>query len=98
MLRHKGAQPGNQNARKHGFYSDVLEPSQKRDLQQASLIQGIDAKFVLLRTKLKSIVVHDPDNLRLIAYAAKTLVKMVNTRQKLALVDRFLAENQPKRP
>ena len=29
MKRNKGAQPGNRNARKHGFYSKALMPSEK---------------------------------------------------------------------
>jgi uncharacterized protein YjcR len=40
--RKRGAQHGNQNARKHGFYSCVLDELEQRDLEEAMLLEGID--------------------------------------------------------
>ena len=37
-----GAPPGNQNARKHGFYSKVLAPAEKRILDDASGVDGLE--------------------------------------------------------
>jgi hypothetical protein len=58
MLRVKrkpGAQPGNQNARKHGCYSKILSPEEQRLLTVAS-IPGIDAEIALIRTRIRSLV------------------------------------------
>jgi hypothetical protein len=60
MKRTPGGQPGNQNARKHGFYSNVLDAAQQHDLEQAKNYKGIDGEIDLLRTKIKSVVAHDP--------------------------------------
>jgi len=37
-----GAPRGNQNARKHGFYSRVLDEAQKLQLDEAREVEGID--------------------------------------------------------
>ena len=38
----RGAPKGNQNARKHGFYSRVLEEAERLDFKIASSVDGID--------------------------------------------------------
>ena len=42
IKRKKGAQKGNQNARKHGFYARVLDEADKLDFQLAAGVDGID--------------------------------------------------------
>jgi hypothetical protein len=81
----KGGQPGNQNARKHGFYSTVLDSAQKRRLKEASLVKGLDEEISLLRVKLQSVVENDPDNVRLILQAVITLARLLRTRNNLGL-------------
>ena len=62
--RKRGAQPGNQNGRKHGLYSNVLSSEQKEYLSDFmkltdSLDQGIDA----IRRKMRYMVDNNsPDN------------------------------------
>ena len=50
--RRSGAQPGNQNGRKHGFYSSFLTPVERRKLKEASGLQGLQHEMELLRVKL----------------------------------------------
>ena len=40
MKRNNGVQPGNRNARKHGFYSKVMTRSEKLELQKAVSVEG----------------------------------------------------------
>ena len=79
----KGGQPGNQNARKHGFYSTVLDSAQKRRLKEAALVKGLDEEVSLLRVKLQSVVENDPDNVRLILQGVVTLARLLRTSNKL---------------
>ena len=81
----KGGQPGNQNARKHGFYTAVLDSAQKRRLKEAALVKGLDEEISLLRVKLQSVVENDPDNVRLILQGVVTLARLLRTRNKLGL-------------
>jgi len=49
VKRNKGAQPGNRNARKHGFYSKVMTRSEKLELQKAVSVEGLGDEIALLR-------------------------------------------------
>lgn len=78
--RKRGAPKGNQNARRHGFYSKVLDEAERTDLETASDINGIDDEIALLRVKIKSVLEKDPENIKLIMEAANTLAGLVKTR------------------
>ena len=45
----RGAPKGNQNARKHGFYSRALTEAEKVELEEASYVEGVDQEIALLR-------------------------------------------------
>ena len=77
--RKRGAPKGNQNARKHGFYSRVLDEAERLDFELASGVEGIDGEIALLRVKIKSILEHDPENVKLIMQATNTLAGLVKT-------------------
>ncbi len=79
--RKRGAPRGNQNARKHGFYSKVLDEAEHLEL--AAGVDGIDDEIALLRVKIKSILEHDPENIRLIMRATNTLERLVRTRYNI---------------
>ncbi len=83
VKRERGAPKGNQNARKHGFYSKVLDEAEKLDLELASGIEGIDDEIALLRVKIKSILEKDPENIKLIMEATNTLARLVKTRYNI---------------
>ncbi len=78
--RKRGAPKGNQNARKHGFYSRVLDEAEQLDFELASGVEGIDDEIDLLRVKIKSILEKDPENISLIMQATSALERLVKTR------------------
>jgi len=82
--RKRGAPKGNQNARKHGFYSKVLNEAEQLDLELASGVEGIDDEIALLRVKIKSLIVHDPENIKLIMQATNTLARLIKTRYNIS--------------
>jgi len=82
--RKRGAPKGNQNARKHGFYSKVLDEAEQLDFELATGVEGIDDEIALLRVKIKSILEKDPENIRLIMQATNTLAGLVKTRYNIA--------------
>lgn len=75
-----GAPRGNRNARKHGFYSKVLDEAEQLDFELASGVEGIDDEITLLRVKIKSLISSDPENIELIMRATSTLARLVKTR------------------
>jgi len=81
--RKPGGQPGNQNARTHGFYSKHLSPEDHRVLQAAAGVSGLDYEIALLRTKILSILAHDPDN-PVLFLALSALAGAVKARQQLS--------------
>jgi len=82
--RRKGGQPGNQNARKHGFYSRVLDEAERLDFELAAGVEGIDDEIALLRVKIKSLLENDPENIKLIMQATNTLAGLVKTRYNIS--------------
>jgi hypothetical protein len=81
--RKRGAPKGNQNARKHGFYSKVLDEAGRLDFELATGVEGIDDEIALLRVKIKSLLEHDPENIKLIMQATNTLAGLVRTRYNM---------------
>lgn len=86
--RKRGAQLGNQNARKHGFYSRVLDEEEKRDFEQAVGVDGLDEEIALLRAKLKGVLRRDPENLDLIMRATGALARLLRTRYHIGKDDK----------
>jgi len=84
----RGAPKGNQNARKHGFYSKVLDEVEKLDFELAAGVDGIDDEIALIRVKLKSLLEHDPENVQLMMQATNTLARLVKTRYNMSKEDR----------
>ena len=78
--RKRGAPKGNQNARKHGFYSKVLDEAEQLDFELVSGVEGINDEIALLRVKIKSILEKDPENISLIMQATCALERLVKTR------------------
>jgi hypothetical protein len=81
--RKRGAPKGNQNARKHGFYSKVLNEAEQLDFELASGVEGIDDEIALLRVKIKSLIAHDPENVRLIMNMTNALERLIRTRYNI---------------
>ena len=83
----KGAPIGNQNARKHGFYSKVLDETEQAKFELATKVEGIDNEIALLRVKIMSLLERDPENIKLIIKATNTLEKLVRTRYNISKED-----------
>ena len=73
----RGAPKGNQNARKHGFYSKVLDEKEQAAYDKAISVEGIDEEIALLRVKMISLLERDPENIRLISQATNTLIRLM---------------------
>ncbi len=86
--RRRGAPKGNQNARKHGFYSKVLDEAERLDFELATGVKGIDDEIALLRVKIKSILEHDPENIKLIMEATNALARLIKTKYNISKEDK----------
>jgi len=82
--RKRNAPKGNQNARKHGFYSKVLDEAEQLDFELASGIEGFDDEIALLRVKIKSLLENDPENIKLLMQATNSLVRLVKTKYNIS--------------
>ena len=82
-LKKRGAPKGNQNARKHGFYSQALNESEQLQLEQARGIEGIDEEIAILRVKLRELIHTHPERLDLHFEAANTIARLVRTRYSI---------------
>jgi hypothetical protein len=82
--RKPGGQPGNQNARTHGFYSKELDETEKVEYLLAVEVEGLDYEIALMRVKIQALVVHDPGNIRLITQAANTLARLLTAKHNIS--------------
>ena len=83
--RKRGAPKGNQNAKKHTFYSKVLDEAERLDFELAAGVEGIDDEIALLRVEIKSILEleHNPEDVKLIIQATNALERLIRTRYKI---------------
>jgi len=88
VVSQRGAPKGNQNARKHGFYSKVLDEAEQLDFELATGVEGIDDEIALLRVKIKSILAHEPDNVKLIMQATNALARLVRVKYNISKKDK----------
>lgn len=80
--RSEGGQPGNQNARKHGFYSKAIPPELRQKLYDASNLKGLDEEITLMRTKI-AIAAENCVDYRQLVPGLALLQKMLNANKKL---------------
>ena len=78
-----GAPKGNQNARKHGFYSKTLTPRQQELFSQVSRLKSFGPEIALLRVKILSILENDPKNFRALNLALSSMANLLRTSQCL---------------
>jgi len=86
--RKRGGQKGNQNARKHGFYSATLSNEEISEFWSTIAAEGLEPHIALLRIKLRSGLEHDPGNRRVISDASRILAKWYSAKQGLGRTDR----------
>ncbi len=76
FARRIGAQPGNQNARKHGLYSKYLAPKQRQDYDAARGVRGVEAELALFRCKLAEMLETEPWNWILLNRITNTILRL----------------------
>ena len=79
----KGAAKGNSNAVRESFYARVLDEAEQIDFEMASGVEGIDDEIALLRVKIKSILAHDSENVKLIMQVTNALARLIRTRYNI---------------
>ncbi len=85
----RGAPQGNQYARKHGFYSHVLSKEERKDLELATQVEGIDEEIALMRVKLKTLVKTDPENIRLIMQSINAFTRLISAKYHIPKDDKL---------
>jgi hypothetical protein len=88
VKRKRGAQTGNRNARKHGFYSATLSPAETQELWNITTLEGVDSEIALIRVKLQSSLRYDPGNRRVIREASRLLAQWYSANYRLDGSDR----------
>tara|TARA_B100000315_G_C14116682_1_gene380638 strand:- start:42 stop:290 length:249 start_codon:yes stop_codon:yes gene_type:complete len=71
--RKRDAPKGNQNARKHSFYSNILDEADQLNFALATNVEGVGDKITLLRIKMKPILENDPDTLNTPTFILKNI-------------------------
>ena len=66
--------------KRRGFYSRVLDEAGCLDFELASGVNGIDDEIALLRVTIKSVLEHDPENIKVIMEATNTLAHLLKIR------------------
>jgi hypothetical protein len=88
VKRKRGGQKGNRNARKHGFYSTTLSPTEESELWNITNLEGVDPAVGFIRVKLQSSLQRDPGNQRVLRDASRLLVKWYSAKYGTAPADR----------
>jgi hypothetical protein len=87
IKRKRGGQPGNQNARKRGFYSRRLTPDQLSELAEIVNTERLDPEIATLRVKLVSILQDDPPDYRALREVVKRLTDWYTAEHRLNKTD-----------
>ena len=86
-LRHRGGQPGNQNARKNGYYAAILSPSEQAELSDL-LAEGVEHVIAFSRIRIKSILGKDPIDSCALSRVLKSLVNWYVLKNNLSSSER----------
>ena len=87
MKRKRGGQKGNQNARKHGFYSGDLSPAQLSEFWRIITTEKIDPQSAIMRIKLRLLLQQEPVNRRVLRDAARLLARWKSAGSTLSQAD-----------
>lgn len=90
LKRKRGAPIGNQNALKHGYYSQQLSRKDKFDFRRAARMMGVEEEIALLRFEIKKAISNgDIKNLVPLTKATQSLEKLIRTRHAVLREDRM---------
>ncbi len=81
--RHRGGQPGNQNARKHGFYATNFTPEEIKKFCAAIKDDNQDPAYSALRVKVESALIHSPGNYRILREGSCLLTRHLASKNGL---------------
>ena len=81
--RRPGAQPGNHNALRHGFYSKNKVIVDRDKLPARAAVKELDHDVALSRATLRRLYAKDPDNVILITRTLSLHDRLIRTRQHL---------------
>lgn len=87
VKRKRGGQPGNQNARKHGFYSNKMNPDEVCRFWNIVNLEGVAPEVVAFRLKLHSVLKSDPGNRRTIMEAVKMITRYYEVKFQMTKSD-----------
>jgi len=87
MKRKRGGQKGNQNARKHGFYSGDLSPAQLSEFWHIITTEKIEPQSAIMRIKLRLLLQQEPVNRRVLRDAARLLARWKSAGSPLSKAD-----------
>lgn len=81
--------PRNQNARRHGFYSDALSEAQQVALDSAQELapDDLSGEIAMLRARIAHLLNAAPDNIPVLSDALRTLTKMMLSQKDLKAGD-----------
>lgn len=74
--------PGTKLAR--DFYASALEAAERRQLDAAAEVEGLDEEIAVLRVKLREALAKHPEDLALMLRGIDLLVKAVSARYRLS--------------
>ena len=84
--RNRGGQPGNQNARKHGFYSRLLPPEQAEVIQDAVGIRDFTEDIAVMRARLADLIRKPDGDQDLINRTFHVLARMMEVQRRYRLL------------
>ena len=84
--KRRGAPLGNQNARKHGYYSRHLTPEQIKLLPRARAHAGYDEEIAVMRLKIAALMSCPDTSPELFLRAMRTLMRMVENSERIRLM------------
>ena len=86
--RRRGAQPGNKNARTHGFYSKHFVENARKDLRAAANeLSGLDRELYLTVWRTQLVFKNDPDNIAVQEKATAELINLVRLKYDVGVKD-----------
>ena len=88
IKRKRGGQPGNQNARTHGFYSRFLDRKQSLEPGEVEKLDGVEQEIALVRQQILSVLRKDPDNMPVIMLAINSVRNLIREKTRLKKYER----------
>ncbi|MBF6606809.1 MAG: hypothetical protein IVW53_14670 [Chloroflexi bacterium] len=83
--RQRGAQPGNSNARRHGYYSSALSPAMRNAYRRAKDLDdtGLRLEIRLARARIHELLAIEPENTDILEKMLGTMTRMIAVNFKL---------------